>query len=114
MSKTTPPTHQTKGSDVPGVQVYGSLLAEVKYRIITYGFSTTVAAYALLKPGEKEPAIQNTIWIGKEYFNLGVPKGLLQVSKERGVDTQGMNFEDKLNSHDDPKIEHFTVACSFQ
>ena len=38
------------------------------------------------KPGGKQPAMRNTIWCGKEYsmvFNLGVPKGLLQVLKER-------------------------------
>ena len=41
--------------------------------------------------------MSNTIWCGKEYslvFNLGVPKGLLQVLKERGVNTYGMKLED--------------------
>ena len=48
-------------------------------------------------------------------FSIGVPKGLLQVLKERGVDTRGMKVEDmhqELASHWDfqeekTKIEHF-------
>ena len=50
-----------------------------------------------VKPGGKQPAMWNTIWRGKEYsmvFNLGIPKGLQQVLKERGVDTRGMKLED--------------------
>ena len=70
------------------------------------------------KPGGKQPAMHNTIWRGKEYsmvFNIGVSKGLLQVLKERGVDTRGMKLEDmrkELASHEDfknekTKIEHY-------
>ena len=48
-------------------------------------------------------------------FNLGVPKGLLQVLKERGVNTRGMKLEDirkELASHEDfknekTKIQHY-------
>ena len=71
-----------------------------------------------MKPGGKKPAMRNTVWRGKKYsmvFKLGVPKGLLQVLKERGVDTQGMKLEDmrkELASHEDfqnekTKIEHY-------
>ena len=71
-----------------------------------------------MKPGGKQPAMRNTVWRGKQYsmvFNLGVPKGLLQVLKERGVDTRGMKVEDmrkELASHEDyknekTKIEHY-------
>ena len=41
--------------------------------------------------------MHNTVWKDKEYsmvFNLGVPKGLLQVLKERGSDTRRMKLED--------------------
>ena len=62
--------------------------------------------------------MRNPVWRGKEYtmlFSLGVPKGLLQVLKERGVDTRGMNVSDmqrELASHEDfqkekTKIEHY-------
>ena len=75
-----------------------------------------------VKPGGKQPAMRNTIWRGKEYsmvFNLGIPKGLQQVLKERGVDTRGMKLEDmrkELASHDDfknekTKIEHYLNNC---
>ena len=46
-------------------------------------------------------------------FNLGILKGLQQVLKERGIDTQGMKLKDmqkELASHDDfknEKIEHY-------
>ena len=37
-----------------------------------------------MRPGGKQPAMHNTVWQGKEYsmvFNLGVPKGLLEVGE---------------------------------
>ena len=109
-------------------------IAEVKYpheegyRLVwIFDHSSCHGAYAEdalnvykmnLKPGGKQPAMRNTVWRDKEYsmvFNLGVPKGLLQVLKERGVDTRGMKLEDmckELASHEDfknekTKIEHF-------
>ena len=109
-------------------------IAEVKYpreegyRLVwIFDHSSCHGAYAEdalnaykmnMKPGGKQPAMRNTVWRGKEYsmvFNLGVPKGLLQVLKERGVDTRGMKLEDmrkELASHEDfknekTKIEHF-------
>ena len=109
-------------------------IAEVKYpreegfRIVwIFDHSSCHGAYAEdalnaykmnVKPGGKQPAMRNTIWRGKGYsmvFNLGVPKGLLQVLKERGIDTRGMKIEDmrkELASHEDfkeekTKIEHY-------
>ena len=41
-------------------------------------------------------------------FSIGVPKGLIQVLKERGVDTRRMKLEDmrrELASHSDFKNE---------
>ena len=69
-------------------------------------------------PGGKQPAMKDTVYKGtpqRMVFNLGVPKGLLQVLKERGVDTTGMKLEDmrrEIASHHDfreekTKIEHF-------
>ena len=31
-------------------------------------------------------------------FNLGIPKGLLQVLRERGINTHGMKLEEKQKS----------------
>ena len=108
-------------------------IAEVKYPreegyrlVFIFDHSSCHGAYAddalnankmNMKPGGKQPAMRNTVWRGKEYsmvFNLGVPKGLLQVLKERGVDTR-MKLEDmrkELASHEDfqnekTKIEHY-------
>ena len=119
-------------------------IAEVKYPreegyrlVFIFDHSSCHGAYAddalnankmNMKPGGKQPAMPNTVWRGKEcsmVFNLGVPKGLLQVLKERGVDTRGMKLEDmrkELASHEDfqnekTKIEHYlnrrvgTVVC---
>ena len=70
------------------------------------------------KPGGKQPRMRNTVWQGRVQtmvFSIGVPKGLIQVLKERGVDTRRMKLEDmrrELASHSDFKnektrIEHF-------
>ena len=114
------------------------LIAEVKYPrekgyklVWIFDHSSCHGAYAdnalnaykmNAKPGGKQPAMRNTVWKGKEYtivFSIGVPKGLLQALKERGVDTRGMKVEDmrqELASHQDfqeekTKIEHFLNGC---
>lgn len=87
-----------------------AVLAEVKYPrdqgyklVWLFDHSSCHGAYTKnafkmnMKPGGKQPVMRNTIWNGKEYsmvFNIGVPKGLLQVLKEGGVDTRGMRLED--------------------
>ena len=76
------------------------------------------------KPGGKQPRMRNTVWQGKVQtmvFSIGVPKGLIQVLKERGVDTRHMKLEDmrrELASHSDfreekTKIEHFLNNCGY-
>ena len=110
------------------------MIAECKYPldqgyrlVLIFDHSSCHGAYAenalraykmIMKPGGKQPAMRNTVWKGKEYsmvFNLGIPKGLLQVLKERGINTRGMKLEDmrkELASHKDFKnektrIEHY-------
>jgi len=49
------------------------------------------------KPGGKQPRMRNTVWQGKVQtmvFSIGVPKGLIQILKESGVDTRHMKLAD--------------------
>lgn len=72
------------------------------------------------KPGGKQPCMRDTInplngQVQKMVFSIGIPKGIVQVLKERGVSTKGMKLDDmrkELASHTDfreekTKIEHY-------
>ena len=64
-----------------------------------------------VNPGGKQSKMRDTIWEGKPQklcFNLGVPKGMKQVLKERGINTDSLNAEkmrEILKQHDDFKNE---------
>ena len=77
-----------------------------------------------VKPGGKQPVMRNTVWQGKDQrmvFNIGIPKGLIQVLKERGRYHPGMKLQemrDELASHQDFKeektrIEHYLNSKGF-
>ena len=70
------------------------------------------------KPGGKQAKLRDTVWDGKiqrMVFNVGVPKGLIQVLKERGKYRNGMKLDEmraEILTHPDfknekTKIEHF-------
>ena len=70
------------------------------------------------KPGGKQPVMRDTTWNGKVQrlvFNIGIPKGLIQVLTERKKYKQGMKLEEmraELATHQDfreekTKIEHY-------
>ena len=70
------------------------------------------------KPGGKQPKMRDTVWQGKVQrmvFNIGIPKGLIQVLTERGKYHKGMKLAEmraEIASHTDfkeekTKIEHF-------
>jgi len=70
------------------------------------------------KPGGKQPRMRDTIWNEKVQhmvFNIGMPKGLMQVLSERGKYHRGMKLEEiraEIASHTDfkeekTKLEHF-------
>ena len=51
-----------------------------------YAEDALIAAHMNAKPGGKQAALSDTIWNGqtqKMVFSIGVPKGLIQVLKER-------------------------------
>ena len=64
-----------------------------------------------IKPGGKQAKLRDTVWAGKPQkmsFNLGVPKGIKQVLKERGINVDGLNgdqMREILKNHDDFKNE---------
>ena len=64
-----------------------------------------------VNPGGKQSKMTDTVWAGKPqklWFNLGVPKGMKQVLKERGINTDSLNAEkmrEILKQHDDFKNE---------
>ena len=70
------------------------------------------------KPGGKQPIMRDTINpftgnIQRLVFSIGVPKGLIQVLKERGIDTRNMKVDmrKELASHsgfrdEKTKIKH--------
>ena len=61
------------------------------------------------KPGRKQALLRDTVWDGKiqrMVFSIGVPKGLVQVLKERGKYRPGMKLEEmrqEISSHSDLK-----------
>ena len=63
------------------------------------------------KPGGKQPAMRYTVWNGKVQkimYNIGVPKGLIQVLKERGRYRHGMKLDEmraEIRTHKDFKEE---------
>ena len=60
-----------------------------------------------VNPGGKQPAMHDTVWAGEPQricFNLGIPKGMKQVLKERGVNTDSVSasaVRDILRTHED-------------
>ena len=68
-----------------------------------------------VNPGGKQPAMHDTVWAGepqKMCFNLGILKGMKQVLKERGVNTDGVSVSAILRPHEDftnekPKVIKF-------
>ena len=76
------------------------------------------ATHMNAKPGGKQPCMRDTVWKGKVQrmvFSLGIPKGLIQVLKERGCYRKKMKLEDmrkEISTHSDfqnekTKLEHF-------
>ena len=74
-----------------------------------------------VNPGGKQPKMRDTVWGGKPQkmcFNLGIPKGMKQVLKERGINADSLNAEKMraiLRNHEDfqnekPKLLHFLEA----
>ena len=70
------------------------------------------------KPGGKQPHLRDTVWNGRPQrmvFNIGIPKGLIQVLTERGKYHKSMKLEDmrkEISTHPDfmnemTKLEHF-------
>ena len=83
-----------------------------------YSDDALLASRMNAKPGGKQPALRNTIWNGqaqKMVFSIGVPKGQIQILKERHCYVQGMKLEEMrkvISSHTDfadekTKLEQF-------
>ena len=74
-----------------------------------YAPDALLASRMNAKPGEKQALLRDTIWEGKVQrmiFSVGVPKGLIQVLKERGKYRPGMKLEEmrlEISSHPDFK-----------
>ena len=86
-----------------------------------YSDDALIATRMNAKPGGKQPAMKNTTWNGKVQrmvFNLGVPKGLIQILTERGKYRKGMKLEEmrmEIASHKDfteekTKIQQYLIA----
>ena len=87
-----------------------------------YAEDALIAAHMNAKPGGKQAALSDTIWSGqtqKMVFSIGVPKGLIQVLKERKCYVPGMKLEEMrrvISSHSDfedekTKLETFLHKC---
>ena len=83
-----------------------------------YADDALIAAHMNAKPGGKQPAMRDTIWNGrpqKMVFNIGVPKGLIQVLRERKRYVPKMKLEEmrrEITTHSDfanekTKLEHY-------
>ena len=83
-----------------------------------YSDDALIATHMNAKPGGKQAVMRDTIWDGKPQrmvFNIGVPKGLIQVLKERNRYHPKMKLEDmrkEISSHQDflnkkTKLERF-------
>ena len=83
-----------------------------------YGEDALLASRMNAKPGGKQAKLRDTVWDGevqRMVFNIGVPKGLIQVLKERGRYRNGMKLDEmraEISGHPDfknekTKIEHF-------
>ena len=72
-----------------------------------YANNALNAAHMNAKPGGKQPCLKDTVWNGKVQrmvFNIGIPKGLIQVLKERGKYDKKMKLEDmrkEISTHPD-------------
>lgn len=70
-----------------------------------------------VNPGGKQLVMHDTVWAGKPQkmtFALGVPKGMKQVLKERGINADtlvGDQMREILKNHDDFKNEK-PPSCS--
>ena len=87
-----------------------------------YAEDALIAAHMNAKTGGKQAALRDTIWNGqtqKMVFSIGVPKGLIQVLKERKCYVPGMKLEEMrrvISSHSDfadekTKLETFLHEC---
>ena len=68
-----------------------------------YGDDVLNASKMNVKSGGKQQAMCNTVRRGKRrsmVFILGVTKGLLQVLKERGINTCGIKLEHTSREHE--------------
>ena len=83
-----------------------------------YADDALLASRMNAKPGGKQTKLRDTNWDGqvqRMVFNVGVPKGLIQVLKERGRYRKGMVLDEmraEISGHPDfknekTKIEHF-------
>ena len=100
---------------------------EIGYRLIwlfdnsschnAYADDALNASLINAKPGGKQLCMRDTVWNGKVQrmvFNIGIPKGLIQVLTERGKYHKKLKLDDmrkELSSHNDfkekTKLEHF-------
>ena len=101
---------------------------EIGYRLIwifdnsschnAYADAALNASLMNAKPGGKQPRMRDIVWNGKAQcmvFNIGIPKGLIQVLTERGKYDKSMKLDDmrkEISSHTDfkeekTKLEHF-------
>ena len=94
---------------------------EIGYRLVwvfdnsschnAYADDAINASLMNTKPGGKQPCMRDTVWNGKVQcmvFNIGIPKGLIQVLTERGKYHKGMKLDDirkELASHTNFKCE---------
>ena len=87
-----------------------------------YSENALVAANMNAKPGGKQSHLRGTQWnrkLQRMVFNIGIPKGLIQVLTERGKYDKSMKLEDmrkEISTHPDfmnekTKLEHFLHDC---
>lgn len=87
-----------------------------------YSENALVAANMNAKPGGEQSHLRDTKWNGKlqrMVFNIGIPKGLIQVLTERGTFNKSMKLEDmrkEILTHLDfmnekTKLEYFLHDC---
>lgn len=62
-----------------------------------YAENALSAAHMNAKPGGKQACLKDTIWnckVQRMVFSIGIPKGLIQVLKERGRYNKKIKLED--------------------
>ena len=77
------------------------------------------ATHMNAKPGGKQPCMRDTVWKGKVQWmvlSLEVPKGLIQVLRERGCYRKKMKLEDmrkEISTHSDFQNEKTNLEHNF-